>query len=43
MTKKIVSGLCKIKLGMQKKLFLGNLDAKRDWVMPKTMWKQCGK
>ena len=30
-TKKIVSGLCKIKLGKQKKLFLGNLNAKRDW------------
>ena len=26
-TKKIVSGLCKIKLGKQKKLFLGNLNA----------------
>ena len=30
-TKKIVMALCKIKLGKQKKLFLGNLDAKRDW------------
>ena len=30
-TKKIVSALCKIKLGLQKKLYLGNLDAKRDW------------
>ena len=30
-TKKIVSGLCKIKEGKQKKLFLGNLKAKRDW------------
>ncbi len=30
-TKKITSGLCKIKLGKQKKLILGNLDAKRDW------------
>ena len=30
-TKKIVSALCKIKLGRQKKLYLGNLEAKRDW------------
>ena len=29
--KKIVKGLCKIKYGFQKKLYLGNLDAKRDW------------
>ena len=29
-TKKIVTGLCKIKLGKQKKLFLGNINAKRD-------------
>ena len=42
-TKKIVSGLCKIKLGKQKKLFLGNLNAKRDWGHAKdyveAMWK----
>ncbi len=30
-TKKIVMALCKIKLNKQKKLFLGNLEAKRDW------------
>ena len=30
-TKKIISALCKIKLKKQKKLFLGNLNAKRDW------------
>ncbi len=30
-TKKIVSGLCKIKLNKQKKLILGNLYSKRDW------------
>jgi len=30
-TKKIVSALCRIKLGKQKKFFLGNLNAKRDW------------
>ena len=42
-TKKIVSGLCKIKEGKQKKLFLGNLKAKRDWGHAKdycyAMWK----
>ena len=30
-TKKVVNGLCKIKLKKQKKLYLGNLYAKRDW------------
>jgi GDPmannose 4,6-dehydratase len=30
-TKKIVSGLCKILLGNQNKIYLGNLYAKRDW------------
>ena len=30
-TKKIVKGLCKIKLGLQDKLYLGNLYSKRDW------------
>ncbi len=30
-TRKIINGLCKIKLGEQDYLTLGNLDAKRDW------------
>ncbi len=30
-TKKITAGLVNIKLGKQEKLYLGNLDAKRDW------------
>ena len=42
-TKKIVSALCKIKEGKQKKLFLGNLSAKRDWGHARdyclAMWK----
>ena len=42
-TKKIVNGLCRIKLGLQKTLFLGNLNAKRDWGHAKdyvnAMWK----
>lgn len=42
-TKKIVRGLVAIKKGFQEKLYLGNLDAKRDWGYAKeyveTMWK----
>ena len=30
-TRKISSGIARIKLGMEDKLFLGNLEAKRDW------------
>ena len=30
-TKKIVKGLCRIKLKKQKKLYLGNIYSKRDW------------
>jgi len=30
-TRKITLGVARIKLGLQKKLYLGNLDAKRDW------------
>lgn len=30
-TRKISRGLCRIKLGIQECLYLGNLDAKRDW------------
>ena len=42
-TRKIVIALCKIKKKLQQKLFLGNLDAKRDWGHAKdyveAMWK----
>lgn len=42
-TKKIVRGLVAIKKGVQDRLSLGNLDAKRDWGYAKeyveTMWK----
>ena len=30
-TRKITDGVARIKLGLQKELLLGNLDAKRDW------------
>ena len=42
-TRKITRAVCKIALGMQKHLYLGNLDAKRDWGHAKdyveVMWK----
>ncbi len=42
-TKKIVNGLVNIKYNKQKKLYLGNLDSKRDWGHAKdyveAMWK----
>ena len=42
-TKKIISALCKIKKGKQKKLFLGNIHSKRDWGHARdycnAMWK----
>ena len=46
-TRKVVAALCKIKLGLQKKLYLGNLEAKRDWGHAKdyveAMWKMMQK
>lgn len=30
-TRKITRGLARIKMGLEKRLYLGNLDAKRDW------------
>ncbi len=42
-TKKIISSAVKIKKGLQKELYLGNLDAKRDWGYApdyvKAMWQ----
>ena len=46
-TRKIIVALCKVKKGLQKTLFLGNLDAKRDWGHAKdyveAMWKMMQK
>ena len=46
-TRKIVIGLCKIKLKKQKILYLGNLNAKRDWGHARdyveAMWKMMQK
>jgi GDPmannose 4,6-dehydratase len=42
-TKKVISGLCRIKEGKQEKIYLGNLNARRDWGHAKdyceAMWK----
>ena len=42
-TRKITRGLSRIKLGIEEKLYLGNLDAKRDWGYAKDyvegMWR----
>jgi len=42
-TRKITKGLARIKLGKEEKIFLGNLDAKRDWGYAKDyvegMWR----
>ena len=46
-TRKIVIALCRIKNGLQKKLYLGNIYAKRDWGHAKdyveAMWKMLQK
>ena len=42
-TRKVVRGLVRIKMGLDKKLYLGNLEAKRDWGCAKDyvegMWR----
>jgi GDPmannose 4,6-dehydratase len=44
-SRKITDGVAKIKLGLAKKLYLGNLEAKRDWGYAgdyvKAMWLMC--
>ena len=46
-TRKIVIGLCNIKHNLQKKLYLGNIDSKRDWGHARdyveAMWKMLQK
>ena len=46
-TKKIVNALCKIKNGLQNKLYLGNIQSKRDWGHARdyveAMWKMLQK
>ena len=41
-TRKITRAVAHILAGLQKKLYLGNLDAKRDWGYARNTWKACG-
>ena len=41
-TRKITRAATRIKLGLQEKLYLGNLDAKRDWGFAGDMSRRCG-
>ena len=41
-TRKITRAAGRIKHGLQDKLYLGNLDASRDWAMLATTWRPCG-
>lgn len=41
-TRKITRAACKIALGLQNCLYLGNLSAQRDWGMLKIISKRCG-
>ena len=41
-TRKITHGVARIKKGLQKKIKLGNINAKRDWVMRRIMLTLCG-
>ena len=41
-TRKITRAVARIKLGLQKELYLGNLDAKRDWGYAKEYVEACG-
>jgi GDPmannose 4,6-dehydratase len=40
-TRKITNGVARIKLGIDKELRLGNLDAKRDWGFAKDYARPC--
>ena len=41
-TRKITLAAARIAQGLQEKLYLGNLNALRDWATPRTMWSACG-
>ena len=42
-TRKITYALAAIKAGKQNELYLGNLDARRDWGLPPITWRPCGR
>jgi GDPmannose 4,6-dehydratase len=41
-TRKITRAVAAIECNQQNKLYLGNLDARRDWGQRVTMWRGCG-
>lgn len=41
-TRKITRAVAHILLGLQDKLYLGNLDSKRDWGYAKSTSRRCG-
>lgn len=41
-TRKVTLAVGRIVAGTQEKLYMGNLDALRDWGMQKIMWNVCG-
>lgn len=41
-TRKVTDGVARIKLGLEKELRLGNIDAKRDWGHSRTTSARCG-
>ena len=40
--KKITRAVAKISLGLQEKMFIGNLNAQRDWGHAKDYVRECG-
>ena len=42
-TRKITRAVAAIKAGKQSKLYMGNLDSKRDWGYAPNTWKPCGR
>ncbi len=42
MTRKITRGAARIEAGLEECLYLGNLDAKRDWGHARIMCAACG-
>jgi GDPmannose 4,6-dehydratase len=43
LTRKVTRAIANILAGKQRVLYLGNLNAKRDWGTLQSMLKQCGK
>jgi len=41
-TRKMIRAVARIKMGLQKQLYLGNLNARRDWALPGITLRICG-